>query len=171
MPMGGSANPVLTTQPGVSNTWARLIPAKAQSDNGGAYTIVLFQRIPCALQINIPLSRKFGGNRVTRREASFAVRIGFSRKYSLQIPADSAVHICRPLVCRFNATVAVQKTPAISIVVIRRPRSECSRLKSSRNVNRVACIPPGVISERSALGAWATFLGVCRFFSESAEKG
>lgn len=68
-----------------------------------------------------------------------------------------------------TSAVAVQKMPAISIAVMRRLWRQCSSVKSSRKVNRVACGLPGVISEQSALGTIPIFLDQCWLFSESAD--
>ena len=140
--------------------------------NCGAYMVMLRQLIPCAFHVDVSLSCKFGGDPITRRGTSLAVLVQSSRKCSLQVSADWALHIYLSRVLPVQSSelrVVVQKMLAISIVVMRRPWSECSRVKSSRKLNLAACGPSGVISELLSIGARPTFRDECRLFSEPGD--
>lgn len=97
-------------------------------------------------------------------------------RYALDLAVKLVSGFCRlgnsflpPSFYKLTSAVTVQKMPAISIAVIRRPWRQCSSVKSSRKVNRVACGLPGVISEQSDLGTIPIFLDQCWLFPGSVD--
>ena len=138
-----------------------------------ADTVVLFHVTPCAFHVNILLCRKFSSDPITGRVASSAVLVDPSQKSSYQIPADRAIHFCPYGSAESTSAVIVQKIqkmPAISIAVMRTPWRECSRLKSWRKVNPVACGSLVSLSEQSAIGTSPAFLDQGWLFSKSAVR-
>lgn len=72
---------------------------------------------------------------------------------------------------KLTSAVPVQKMPPISIELLRRPWRQCSRVKSSRKVNLVACGSADLISEQSAVRASPTaFSAQYPLFSGSAHR-
>lgn len=142
-------------------------------DKLNADAVVLFHVIPCAFHVNILLCRKFSSDPITSRVASSAVLVDPRHKSSYQIPADRAIHFCPYGSAESTSAVIVQKIqkmPAISIAVMRTPWRECSRLKSWRKVNPVACGSLGSLSEQSAIGTSPAFLDQGWLFSKSAVR-